>query len=332
MKLVRGLHNLSTLAGSPAADVSAEDRLSPARVAEGRCVLTVGNYDGVHLGHQHMIRVLKQRGAELGCPTVVLVFEPSSKEFIDPAGAPPRLTRWREKFLALSALGVDRLVTLRFDEAMRAMSPQEFVDRLIIEGLHATHMVVGDDFRYGARAQGTIHSLREAGAAGGFGVEQVAPFVFDGVRVSSTAVRERLEAGDCAGAARLLGRPYRMTGRVGHGRELGRTLGFPTANLRLMRRKSPLWGILAVRVHGVDAGAVDGVASLGTRPTVNGVEPLLEVHLFDFAGDLYGREIEVEFVAKLRDEAKFDSLDSMRVQMQVDASQARDLLSKVARG
>jgi len=291
----------------------------------------VGNYDGVHLGHQHMIRVLKRRGAELGCPTTVLVFEPSSKEFIDPAGAPPRLTRWREKFLALSALGVDRLVTLRFDEAMRAMAPQEFVDRLIIEGLHAKHMVVGDDFRYGAKAQGTILSLRAAGAAGGFGVEQVAPFVFDGVRVSSTAVRERLECGDCAGAARLLGRPYRMMGRVAPGRKLGRTLGFPTANLRLMRRKSPLWGILAVRVHGIDANAHDGVASLGTRPTVNGVEPLLEVHVFDFDGDLYGREIEVEFVAKLRDEAKFDSLDSMMVQMRVDASQARDLLSKVAR-
>jgi riboflavin kinase/FMN adenylyltransferase len=292
----------------------------------------VGNYDGVHLGHQHMIRVLKQRAAEMGCPTTVLVFEPSSKEFIDPAGAPPRLTRWREKFQALSALGVDRLVTLKFDDAMRAMSPQCFVDRLIIEGLNARHVVVGDDFRYGAKAEGTIDSLLAGGAAGGFTVEQVAPFVFDGVRVSSTAVRERLEVGDCAGAARLLGRGYRMMGRVVHGQALGRTLGFPTANVRLMRRKSPILGILAVRVHGIEGGPRDGVASLGTRPTVNGVEPLLEAHVFDFAGNLYGRTIEVEFIAKLRDEAKFDSLDSMMVQMKVDASQARDLLSKVARG
>jgi riboflavin kinase/FMN adenylyltransferase len=322
MKLVRGLHNLATAGGRPAVRGS----------TDRGCVLTVGNYDGVHLGHQHMIRVLKQRAVEIGCPTTVLVFEPSSKEFIDPAGAPPRLTRWREKCLALAALGVDRLVTLRFDDTMRAMSPQCFVDRLIVAGLDARHVVVGDDFRYGAKAEGTIHSLLAAGAAGGFSVEQVAPFVFDGVRVSSTAVRERLEIGDCAGAARLLGRPYRMIGRVVHGQELGRTLGFPTANLRLMRRKSPLWGILAVRVHGIEGGPLDGVASLGTRPTVNGVEPLLEVHIFDFAGDLYGRAIEVEFVAKLRDEVKFDSLDSMMVQMKVDASRARDLLSKVDRG
>jgi riboflavin kinase/FMN adenylyltransferase len=259
----------------------------------------------------------------------VLVFEPSSKEFIDPDGAPPRLTRWREKFLALAAQGVERLVTLRFDECMRAMTPQCFVDELIVERLGTRHMVVGDDFRYGSNAGGTIESLRAAGQTHGFGVEQMAPFVFDGVRVSSTAVRERLEIADYAGAARLLGRPYRMTGRVVHGRRLGRTLGFPTANLRLMRRKSPVWGILAVRTYGIDSRPLPGVASLGTRPTVNGTEPLLEVHVFDFSGDLYGRAIEVEFVAKLRDEVKFDSLDAMKAQMKIDGAQARDLLSKV---
>ena len=249
-----------------------------------------------------MIHVLKERAAEFRCPAAVLVFEPSSKEFIDPAGAPPRLTRWREKFLALEALGVDRLVTLRFDDAIRAMSPKCFVEQLIVAGLGVRHMVVGDDFRYGARAEGTIDSLRAAGQYHGFGVEQIAPVIWDGVRVSSTAVRERLLCGDCAGAARLLGRPYRMLGRVVYGEALGRTLGFPTANLRLMRKKSPIWGILAVRVYGIGAAPLDGVASLGTRPTVNGIEPLLEVHVFDFDGDLYGRPIEVEFVAKLRDE------------------------------
>jgi riboflavin kinase/FMN adenylyltransferase len=160
-------------------------------------------------------------------------------------------------------------------------------------------------------------------------VEQIAPFIVDGVRVSSTAVRERLEVGDYSGAARLLGRRYRMMGRVGYGAALGRTLGFPTANLRLMRRKSPVWGVLAVRVFGIGVEPLDGVASLGTRPTVDGVEPLLEVHVFDFDGNLYGRAIEVEFVAKLRDEVKFDSLDSMLVQMKLDAALARDLLSKV---
>jgi riboflavin kinase/FMN adenylyltransferase len=261
-----------------------------------------------------------------------LVFEPSSKEFIDPDGAPPRLTRWREKFIALAAHGVERLVTLRFDERMRAMTPQSFVDDLIVERLGARHMVVGNDFRYGSNAGGTIESLRAAGRVYGFGVEQLAPFVLDGVRVSSTAVRERLELADYRGAARLLGRPYRMMGRVGHGRRLGRALGFPTANLRLMRRKPPVWGISAVRVHGIDSHPLPGVASLGTRPTVNGIEPLLEVHVFDFSGDIYGRAIEVEFVAKLRDEVKFESLDAMMEQMKVDGAQAREILSKVDGG
>jgi riboflavin kinase/FMN adenylyltransferase len=327
MKVARGFHNLRKAAGR-AADGRPTDR----RPADSGCVLTVGNYDGVHLGHQQMIRVLKERAAELGCASTVLVFEPSSKEFIDPAGAPPRLTRWREKYLALDALGIGRLVTLRFDDEIRAMSPQCFVEQLLVADLNVRHLVVGDDFRYGAKAEGTIHSLRAAGETHGFGVEQVDAFIVDGVRVSSTAIRERLEQGDCAGAARLLGRRYRMIGRVAHGERLGRTLGFPTANLRLMRRKSPLWGILAVRVHGIDVQPLDGVASLGTRPTVNGVEPLLEVHVFDFQGDLYGRAIEVEFIAKLRDEIKFDSVELMQVQMKVDAAQARDLLWKVDSG
>jgi riboflavin kinase/FMN adenylyltransferase len=309
MELVRGLHNIS-------------------RRHQG-CVLTVGNYDGVHLGHQQMIGVLKTRAAELRTAATVLVFEPSSKEFIDPEGAPPRLTRWREKFVALAAQGVDRLVTLRFDEYMRAMTPESFVDDLIVAGLGTRHMVVGNDFRFGCNAVGTIESLRAAGAARGFGVEQIEPFVFDGVRVSSTAVRERLAQSDYAGARRLLGRPYRMLGRVIHGRELGRELGFPTANLRLMRRKPPVKGIMAARVFGIEPGPLTAVASLGTRPTVDGTDMLLEVHVFDFDGDLYGRELEVEFVAKLRDEIKFDSLDALKQQMKVDAAQARDLLTRV---
>jgi riboflavin kinase / FMN adenylyltransferase len=309
MELVRGLHNIS-------------------RRHQG-CVLTVGNYDGVHLGHQKMIGVLKLRAVELRSTATVLVFEPSSKEFIDPEGAPPRLTRWREKFLALAAQGVDRLVTLRFDEHVREMTPESFVEDLIVQGLGTRHIVVGNDFRYGCNAGGTIDSLRTAGKARGFGVEQIEPFVFDGVRVSSTAVRERLGRSDFVGAERLLGRPYRMLGRVVHGSELGRTLGFPTANLRLMRRRPPVQGILAVRVFGIESKALAAVASLGTRPTVDGTDMLLEVHVFDFAGDLYGREIEVEFIAKLRDEVKFESLDALTAQMKVDVAQARDVLSKV---
>jgi riboflavin kinase/FMN adenylyltransferase len=303
MEIVRGLHNLTQRSAG--------------------CVLTVGNFDGVHLGHQRMIGVLKQRAAERHCAATVLVFEPSSKEFMDPAGAPARLTRWREKALALAAAGVDRLVTLQFDERIRAMSPQEFVDELIVKRLGTCHMVVGDDFRYGSNAAGTIETLRAAGSAVGFGVEQIAPFVCDAVRVSSTAVRERLGRGDFAGAARLLGRPYRMIGRVVHGMGLGRTFGFPTANLRLLRRKPPLWGVSAVRVYGIGERPLAGVASLGTRPTVNGIEPLLEVHVFDFTGDLYGRPIEVEFIARLRDEVKFESVHAMIAQMQLDAARAR---------
>ena len=312
MELVRGLHNLS------------QRHLG--------CVLTVGNYDGVHLGHQSMIGALKARAAEHRAAATVLVFEPSSKEFIDPEGAPPRLTRWREKFLALAGAGVDRLITLRFDEQMRAMTPENFVDELIVAKLGTRHLVVGNDFRYGCKARGTIESLRIAGERCGFGVEQIAPFVYDGVRVSSTAVRARLECSDFLGAERLLGRPYRMMGRVVHGNQLGRTLGFPTANVRLMRRKSPVHGILAVRVYGIASAPLAAVASLGTRPTVGGTEVLLEVHVFDYSGDLYGREIEVEFVAKLRDEEKFESLDELTMQMKIDAAQARDLLSKVNSG
>ena len=312
MELVRGLHNLS------------QRHLG--------CVLTVGNYDGVHLGHQSMIGALKARAAEHRTAATVLVFEPSSKEFMDPEGAPPRLTRWREKYLALAEVGVDRLITLRFDEHMRGMTPENFVDELIVAKLGTRHLVVGDDFRYGCKARGTTDSLRIAGERCGFGVEQMAPFVVDGVRVSSTAVRARLACGDFPSAARLLGRPYRMLGRVVRGNQLGRTLGFPTANVRLMRRKSPVHGILAVRVYGIAAAPLAAVASLGTRPTVGGTEVLLEVHVFDYSGDLYGREIEVEFVAKLRDEEKFESLDELTMQMRIDAAQARDLLSKVKSG
>jgi riboflavin kinase/FMN adenylyltransferase len=276
-----------------------------------------------------MIGVLKARAAERGCRAAVLVFEPSSKEFIDPDGAPPRLTRWREKYLALEACGVDRMVTLRFDDCMRAMSPEAFVEELLVKRMGARHVVVGDDFRYGCQAKGTIETLRHAGTRHGFGVEQVPPFVFEEARVSSTLVRSRLRESDFAGAGRFLGRRYRMLGRVVHGEKLGRTLGFPTANLRIMRRKSPVNGILAVRAYGIQATPLNGVASLGTRPTVGGAEVLLEVHLFDFEGDLYGMQIEVEFVAKLRDELKFDSLEALTAQMNIDAEQARAILSKV---
>ena len=311
MELVRGLNSVS-------------------KALRG-CVLTVGNYDGVHLGHQHMIGVRQAAGGRVGprprCSCSSRAPRNSSirtpRRRASPAGA--------RNSPALAALEVDRLVTLRFDERMRAMSPEDFVDRLIVQGLGARHVVVGDDFRYGSRACGTIESLRAAGRARGFGVEQVEPFVVDGVRVSSTAVRERLQAADFArgGTAARTALSHDGSAWRTASSSAGRS-GFRPP-ICISCAASRRCG--AFRRCGCTASTRSrwtAFASLGTRPTVNGVEPLLEVHVFDFAGDLYGRLIEVEFIAKLRDEVKFDSLDSMVVQMKVDAAQAREILSKVS--
>jgi riboflavin kinase/FMN adenylyltransferase len=221
---------------------------------------------------------------------------------------------------------VDRVVVLRFDAKMRGMGADEFVDRLLVDGLGARHIVVGHDFHFARRREGTVETLRAAGVRHAFTVEEVGQFLLDGERVSSSLVREALNRGDLDRATRLLGRPYRMAGRVRMGKKLGRTLGFPTANLALHRKVVPLWGIFAVRVSG--AGLVDhpAVVSLGTRPTVNGTDPLLEVHLFDYDGSLYGRYLDVDFVARLRDEQKFPSLDALVTQMHRDAAAARALL------
>jgi riboflavin kinase/FMN adenylyltransferase len=305
MELVRGLHNL--------------------RPRHRGCVLTIGNYDGVHLGHQHMIDVVRAGAREFGVPATVLTFEPTPREFFQGERAPARLTRLREKLEALAAYGVDRTIVARFTERMSRAPAADFVGFLVGD-LGIRRIIVGDDFRFGRERKGTVSTLREAGRRDGFDVEQVAPFELDGERVSSSLVREALEAGDLVRATRMLGRPYRITGRVRSGRRLGRTLGFPTANLALHRKVIPLWGIFAVRVHG--GGLVDhpAVASLGTRPTVDGTEPLLEVHAFDFSGDLYGKLLRVDFVARLRDEHKFETLDALVAQMHIDAAQARRAL------
>jgi len=306
MELIRGIHNL--------------------RERHRGCVATIGNYDGVHLGHQHMISAVRAKATELGVPAVVITFEPTPREFFEGPAAPSRLTRLREKLEALSLYGVDRVVVLRFDRRMQGMGADEFVDRLLVRGLGVRHMVVGHDFHFARRREGTIETLRSAGAAHGFEVEEVGRFLLAGERVSSSLVREALNRGDLDRATRLLGRPYRMAGRVRLGKKLGRTLGYPTANLALQRKVVPLWGIFAVRVSG--AGLVDhpAVSSLGTRPTVNGTDPLLEVHLFDYDGSLYGQHLDVDFVARLRDERKFESLDLLVEQMHRDAAAARAVL------
>lgn len=292
------------------------------------CVATIGVFDGVHLGHRRILERVQAEAVRRGLPSLVFSFEPTPQEVMSPPGqVPARLMCLREKFLELEAAGVGYLYCPPFERALQTLAPEAFIEQLLVRVLGVRHLVVGDDFRFGQGRSGTYGHLESGGRRHGFDVEQVGSITAGGLRVSSTAIRKALAAGDMATARQLLGRPYRMVGRVSRGRQLGRELGFPTANVRLERRVSPLSGIFAVRAHGADSRPRDAVASIGTRPTVAGVEPLLEVHVFDFDGDLYGRQISVDFVARLRDEAHFDSLETMRRQMERDASEARRLLA-----
>jgi riboflavin kinase/FMN adenylyltransferase len=292
------------------------------------CALTIGAFDGIHLGHQEMLRVLREAARHYAVPAVVLSFEPTPREYFARGSAPARLTRFREKFALLKHYGADRFVCLRFDETLRSLSSQQFVEDIVCGQLKARHVIVGHDFRFARNMEGTVDGLRRFGERCEFAVTEVAPFKVGEERVSSSAVRAALQAGELDHAARLLGRRYCMTGKVIHGAKLGRTLGFPTANLRLHRRSSPLLGVFAVRVSGAGLQKAPGVASLGTRPVVNGKELLLEVHVFDTQVDLYGAYLDVEFVAKLRDEKWFPSMDDLVKQMDLDAIEARELLAK----
>jgi len=290
-------------------------------------VLTLGSFDGLHLGHRELIERTRARARASGRPALILSFEPMPREFLNPDSPPARLTNFRERWRLLEGSGLDALIVLRFDAALRTLTGGEFL-RLLIEDLGVTGIVVGHDFRFGRHGEASAAFLQAAGTSHGFTVEVLDPVRVGEERVSSSLVREALEAFDLALAGRLLGRPYSMRGRVVRGQQLGRTLGFPTANIRLRRRRIPLGGIFAVRVHGIAPTPMGGVASLGTRPTVGGIEPLLETVVFDFSGDLYGCELEVEFVAHLRGEVRFESVELMVVQMQVDAREARELVNK----
>jgi riboflavin kinase/FMN adenylyltransferase len=306
MKIVRGLTN--------------------ARPSDRGCVLTIGNFDGMHLGHEEIVRQLLVRGREHALPTALLTFEPNPREYFDPANAPARLMRLRDKAARLAELGVDRLILLKFDERLRSWDGSAFIERVLVEALGVRHIVIGSAFRFGKGRSGTVGLLRSAGKVLGFGVDEVGAVEVDGERVSSTRIRAALARGDLATARRLLGRDYRMTGRVMEGRRLGRTLGYATANLRLHRRVSPVSGVFAVRVLGAGDGPMPGVASVGSRPTVGGGEILLEAHVFDWQGDLYGRYLGVDFVTKLREESKFPDLDALVARMHVDAREARQIL------
>jgi len=291
--------------------------------------LTIGNFDGVHRGHRAMLQRLVEKTGELQLPCSVLTFEPHPREFFAPAAAPARLTRLREKLELLAEAGIQRTHVLRFGAQLAALAADRFVEEVLVRGLGVRWLLVGRDFRYGAKRAGDFAALQSAATGSGFEVEAMGDVVEAGQRISSSGVRAALAAGDLAGAARLLGREYTMSGRVAHGEKIGRTLGFPTANI-VLRRKPPLAGIFAVEVELEETHALlKGVASVGRRPTIKAeAPPLLEVYLFDWTGDLYGRHLRVKFLQKLRDEAKFDGLDALRAAIARDAEQARDYFRK----
>jgi len=286
-------------------------------------VVTIGSYDGLHPGHRKLLDQVIAEAADLGVLSVVMSFEPTPKEFFSAASPPARLMRFREKFDALADYGVDIFYCPRFSEAMRGIAADAFIRRVLVHGLNARHVVIGDDFRFARKREGTVQELARAGRALDYTVEQVASVMVEGIRVSSTAIRDVLAAGDVARATALLGRPYRMSGRVIRGRRVGRSLGYATANVDLRRRQSAVAGIYAVRVHGLPEGPVNGVASVGTRPTFDLTKPLLEVHLFEFDRDIYGDYIHVDFIEHLRDEEKFESVDDLVAQMKIDEENAR---------
>lgn len=290
--------------------------------------LTIGNFDGVHLGHQGMLARLRQAAGRLGMPACVMTFEPHPREFFAPDQAPVRLTSLREKLELLAAHGVEQVHVCRFNYAFAQITAQDFIDTILVRGLGVRWLQVGDDFRFGARRAGDFAMLRQAAGRGGYEVEAMPSVMLDGERVSSTSVRDALTTGDLAHAGRLLGRPYSISGRVVRGDQLGRKLGFPTANVQMKHNRPPLTGIFAAELY-VGAGEVRrGVASLGIRPTVKQQgQPVLEVHLFDFAGDLYGRQVRVDFLHKFRDEEKYADLDTLTRQIATDVENAKAYFS-----
>lgn len=309
MRLIRGLSSLKTMT---------RERSSP---LAGGCVATIGNFDGVHLGHQVIIDQVRNKARELGVPSVVMVFEPQPREFFQGGEAPPRLMAFRQKFETLLASGIDYVLCLRFDEQFRQYSGMGFIEDVLIEGLAVRHLVVGDDFRFGCDRAGDFHLLKKVGAKRNFTVEHTRTVEVDDDRVSSTRVRAALADNDLALAGRLLGQPYQIEGVVVYGRQLGRTIGAPTANVRL-RRRPPLTGVYVVDVTLPDGQHHGGVANIGVRPTVDGRQPSLEVHLLEYSGSLYGQRITVEFRHFLRDEMRFGSIDELKHQIARDIDRA----------
>jgi riboflavin kinase/FMN adenylyltransferase len=310
MELVRGLHNL--------------------RPEHRGCAATIGSFDGIHLGHQAVLAELVAQGRKRRLPATLITFEPQPREYFMPEEAPPRLTRFREKLEVLQRCGIDRVVCLRFNTYLASLTADEFIRRIMLDGLAVKYLVVGDDFRFGKGRTGDYALLQQAGKAHGFPVVTMPTFNVDHHRVSSTRIRVALNEGDLNSAEALLGRPYWMSGRIAHGDKRGRTIGFPTANIFMHRNAVPVEGVFAVEMCGIDDRPLPGVANVGTRPTVDGSRAQLEVHLFDFDRDIYGRHVRVSFLKKLRPERKFESFELLKRQIELDAEQARAFFSGTA--
>tara|TARA_Y100001934_G_scaffold32437_2_gene36459 strand:- start:1003 stop:1932 length:930 start_codon:yes stop_codon:yes gene_type:complete len=286
-------------------------------------VVSIGNFDGVHLGHVRLLGLLKEKAQTLGVKATAMTFEPHPHEFFSPQNAPPRLLRWRDKIEKLTDAGVDQVFSLRFNQALAQTSAEEFVRKYLVEGIGVRHVVIGDDFRFGRKRGGDVHLLRELGAQWNFNISTVDTCIIGEERVSSTRIREVLRQDDFDAAALLLGYRYAIHGKVAHGDKRGRTIGFPTANIVLPHDNIPVWGVYAVLMHFAGSAAQTGVANVGIRPTVGGDRVLLETHLFDFAKDIYGERVRVEFKAKIRPEQRFDSFDALKQQISKDVIAAR---------
>ena len=299
-------------------------RTIPAQATSSR-VLAIGNFDGLHLGHRALLERLTTHARRLGLPPAVMTFEPHPRELFTPDQAPARLTSLREKLALLESCGVEEIYLLHFSRKLAGLTAEDFIANVLVKGLAVQHLIIGDDFRFGKGRAGDFGMLQAAGQRLGFGVEAMHTIEHEGERVSSTAVRAALGAGDLEHAARLLGRPYSISGRVIHGEKIGRKLGYPTANIQLKRKRVALTGVFAVTVSGLDKRHLPGAASLGVRPTLGlGLRPVLEVHLLDFDREVYGSHLTVHFLHKLRDEAKFDSLETLTAQIDRDVAAIRN--------
>lgn len=297
------------------------------------CVLTIGNFDGLHRGHQALLAKLTAKAKSLGLPATVMTFEPHPREFFSSDNAPARLTRLREKLRLLAECGVDRVFVCRFNAALAALEAETFVERLLVQGLAVRHLYVGDDFQFGRGRRGDFALLQAEGARCGFTVESLPTIDWQGERVSSSRIRDLLAAGELEHAARLLGRTYSISGRIVHGRKIGRQLGFPTANISLKMKHVPLSGVFAVQVDGIADQPLPGAASLGTRPTLEeGLKPVLEVYLLDFDQNIYGAHVTVNFLHKHRDEARFDTLEELTAHIAQDVTAIRNYFQNIKNG